>query len=247
MENASYVALSRLVAQQRAMDVMATNIANADTSGYRGERMLFTDWLQRQPGSQEVYSARTVQYTQDRATYRDHQAGGIQYTGNTFDIAIGAAEGFFTVQTANGPRLTRAGRFSPSPTGAIVDQSGNTLLDTGGQPIQLAQGDVNVQIAGDGTVSGINGQIGKIGIVTPADPNQMTAEGATLFRADSPTAPVILPQLTQGAVEGSNIQPVTEMTTMMNDLREFQFVSQFLQAESERQQSAIDKILPHSA
>ena len=111
----------------------------------------------------------------------------------------------------------------------------------------MAPGDVNIQVGADGTISGVNGQIGKVGIVAPSDENRMTAEGATLFRADSNTAPVATPEITQGSVEGSNVQAVSEMTRMMNDLREFQFVSEFIQAESDRQQSAIDKILNHTA
>jgi flagellar basal-body rod protein FlgF len=208
--------------------------------------MLFTDWIQRQTGSSEPASERTVLYTQDRATYRDQQPGGLDNTGNPFDLAIGAATGWFTVRTAQGPRLTRSGHFAVNATGGVVDQAGNALLDTAGQPIQLAPGDVAIHVADDGTISGSNGQIGKIGVVAPSDQNRMTAEGATLFRADVPTAPVAAPQITQGAVEGGNVQAVSEMTRMMNDLREFQFVSEFIQAESDRQQGAIDKILNHT-
>ena len=99
-------------------------------------------------------------------------------------------------------------------------------------------------IAGDGTVSSENGRIGKIGVVKPDDPMQLTAEGATLFRSGTPTSPVPLPGITQGAKEGSNVQPVLELTRMMNDLREFQFTTQLIQAEDDRIQAAIDKILP---
>ena len=130
MQNTSYVALSRLVAQQRAMDVTSVNIANASTPGFRTERMLFTDWIDRQSGSSEPSSERTVLFTQDRATYRDQQAGALDHTGNPFDLAIGAANGWFTVRTAQGPRLTRSGHFAVNATGGVVDMSGNPLLDT---------------------------------------------------------------------------------------------------------------------
>src|SRR5262249_37174958 len=103
--------------------------------------------------------------------------------------------------------------------------------------------DTQVAIAGDGTVSSENGQLGKIGIVRPTDPMRMTAEGSTLFRADTPTVPVPAPGIVQGAVEDANVQPVLEVTRMMDGLRQFQFVSQFIQAEAERQQSVIDKVL----
>jgi flagellar basal-body rod protein FlgF len=242
MDNNTSIALSRLMAQQRAMDVTATNIANASTPGYRAARMLFSDWLLKQQGIGQPAGGTTQTYTQDRATYRDTQPGPVSQTGNPLDIAIGTA-GYFTVQTARGPRLSRAGHFELSSTGAIVDGDGNALLDTAGQPLQIAPADSALSIAGDGTISSQNGRIGRIGIVTPADAQQMQAEGSRLFNATATTtAPVAAPKLTQGALEGSDVQPTLELTRMMSDSREFQFVSQYIQEESDRQQSAIDKI-----
>jgi flagellar basal-body rod protein FlgF len=240
MQNATAVALSALTAQQRALDVTAGNIANANTPGYRSERMVFSDWLLKQPGGQPPGGG-TVTYAQDRATYRDPREGTLSHTGNPFDIAIGT-NGFFTVQTANGPRLTRAGHFELSPGGTIADDQGDALLDTNGRPLQLAPADTEVSIAGDGTISSQNGQIGKIGVVAPADPQKMMAEGGRLFDAVGPTQPVAAPKLAQGAIEGSNVQPTLELTRMMNDLRQFQFITQLLQGESDRQQAAIEKL-----
>ena len=245
MQNTTDIALSRLVAQQRSMDVTANNIANADTPGYKTERVLFSDWLSRQSGTGIAPGDRVLAYTQDRATYRDSQAGALSQTGNPLDIAL-SGNGFFTVQTQAGLRLTRAGRFSLLPDGTIADINGNALLDTAGKPLQLAAGDTDISIAGDGTVSTRTGQIGKIGVVAPNDPNQMRAEGGRLFDPQGPTTPVTTGQVVQGAVENSNVQPVLEMTRMMNELREFQYVTQFVQAESDREQGAIDKITKRS-
>jgi flagellar basal-body rod protein FlgF len=108
----------------------------------------------------------------------------------------------------------------------------------------LSQTDTQITIAGDGTVSSENGQLGRIGVVRATDPMKLVGEGSTQFRADAPTAAIASPGLVQGAIEDSNVQPVLEMTRMMNNLRQFQFMSQFIQAESDRQQSAIDKLLP---
>ena len=126
----------------------------------------------------------------------------------------------------------------------MANSAGNALLDTNGRPVQLSSTDTQIAIAGDGTVSSENGQLAKIGVVRPTDPMQLAAEGNTLFSSGSPTAPVISPGLVQGSMEDFNVQPVLEMTRMMDGLRQFQFVSQFIQAETDRQQSAIDKLLP---
>ncbi len=242
MDNATYVATSRLVAQQRGMDVIAGNIANAGTPGFKAERMLFSDWLSRQHSAGTPRGGETIAFTQDRASYRDTQPGSLGHTGNPFDVAI-TGDGFFTVDTPQGPRLTRAGRFGLMPDGTVADGAGDALLDTNGRPVQIAQADTHITIAGDGTISSENGTIGRIGVVRPADPMRLQAEGDRLLRADTPTVAVASPKLVQGAVEESNVQPVAEMTRMMTGLREFQFVSQFVQGEADRQQSAIDKIL----
>lgn len=246
MEVPSYIALSRLVAQGRALEVTATNMANANTPGFKAERVLFSDWLSKQTGTDAPPGGRTVQFVQDRATYRDQQAGPVQQTGNPFDLALGG-DGYFSVETARGPRLTRAGRFTPMSDGRLGDAEGNALLDTAGQPIRISAADQRITVAADGTVSSENGRIGKVGVVRPSDPMRVTAEGGRTLRADADTVPVDKPQVIQGAVEDSNVQPVLEMTRMMADLREFQFTTQFVQGEADRLQSSIDKITQRKA
>jgi flagellar basal-body rod protein FlgF len=243
MDITTSLAASRLVAQQRAMDITANNIANANTPGYRAERVQFSDWIDQQPGTASPPGGHTVTYTQDRATYRESQPGTLTHTANPLDLAL-TGDGYFTVNTKAGPRLTRDGRFGLLPDGTLADSSGNAVLDVTGKPIRIAPTDTQIAIAGDGSVSSETGPVGKIGIVQPTDPMQLRAEGATDFVSGAPTTPVIAPGIVQGAVEGSNVQPVMEITRMMDDVRQFQFVTQLIQAEGDRQQSTIDKLLP---
>jgi flagellar basal-body rod protein FlgF len=242
MQNITSIALSRLAAQQRSLDVLADNIANAATPGFRGQRMIFADWLVREPAGAEPPGGATIAFTQDRATYRDTRPGPLTHTGNPLDLAIGAPDGFFTVQTPRGVRLTRAGHFELSANGTIVDGDGNALLDTNGRPIRAAPGDTGFSVTGDGTIGSDNGQLGRIAVVRPADPQALRAEGNRLFAAPTPPTPLARPAIVQGAIEDSNVQPIVEMTRMMGDLRSYQFVAQLVQAESDREQAAIDKI-----
>jgi len=243
MDIISNVAISRMVAQQRTMEVVAANIANANTPGFRAQRVQFSDWLSPQRGTDGPRGDKTVAYTQDRATWRDQRTGTLTHTGNPFDLGI-SSNGFFTVRTPNGARLTRDGRFGLMPNGTLADSAGHAVLDNNGQPIVLAQTDTRVSIASDGTVSSENGQLGKIGIVRPTDAMKLAGEGNTLLRADTPTTQVAAPGIVQGSMEDSNVEPVMEMTRMMEGLRQFQFASQFIQAEADRHQSVIDKLLP---
>ncbi len=241
MENPTYIALSKLDAQQRSLDVIASNMANANTVGYKAERVQFSDYLVRQKGSQTAPGGELLSFAQDRATYRDQSPGAMTQTGNPLDLALGGS-GFFSVQTANGTRLTRSGRFGLMSDGTIADSSGNALLDTSGSPIQLPSGESHIQIASDGTISGDNGRIAEIGVVDVTDLNQLIPEGGKLFRSTAAPQAATLPKVVQGAVEESNVQPILELTQMMQTERDFQFVSQFVSSEADRQQNTIDKI-----
>ncbi|MDX2296539.1 MULTISPECIES: flagellar hook-basal body complex protein, partial [Streptomyces] len=124
MDNTSTIALSRLTATQRAVDVISGNIANASTPGYRAERVLFTDWLSPQRGTSIPRGDRTLAYVQDRATWREAAEGTLTHTGNPLDLAL-SGDGYFTVRTDAGTRLTRAGRFTLQNDGAITDAAGH--------------------------------------------------------------------------------------------------------------------------
>lgn len=241
MELPSYVALSYLTAQSRAMEVTAANLANADTAGFKAERVLFSDWLGRQSGVDGSLGRRPVQFAQDRATWRDQADGALQHTGNALDLAI-VGQGFFTVDTPRGPRLTRSGRFTAATDGTITDARGNALLDAAGQRMRLSAGDAGLEVSADGTLTGENGRIGRIGVVGPKDLARLQGEGSTEFVPGDDTAPVAQPHVVQGSVEDSNVEPVTETTRMMNAVRSFQYVSQMIDSEAQRLQSAIDKL-----
>jgi flagellar basal-body rod protein FlgF len=243
MDIPSSVATSRLVAQQRVMEVVAVNIANVNTPGFKAQRVQFSDWLAPLKGTDAPRGDRTIAYTQDRATWREQRAGTLTHTGNPFDLGI-TGDGYFTVRTASGPRLTRDGRFGLMPDGTVADGAGDAVLDSNGRPIVLSSTDTQIAIASDGTVSSENGQLAKIGVVQPTNPMQLAAEGNTLFSSGSPTAAVTSPGVVQGSMEDSNVEPVLEINRMMDGLRQFQFVTQLIQAENDRQQSAIDKPLP---
>jgi flagellar basal-body rod protein FlgF len=242
MDITTALAASRLVAQQRAMDITANNIANANTPGYRTERVQFSDFIDPETGTKSPPGVKSVSYTQDRATYRESQPGSVTHTGNPYDLAL-TGDGYFTVNTKNGPRLTRDGRFGPMPDGTLADASGNPVMDTANKPIRIPTSDVQVSIASDGSITTESGPIAKIGVVQ-TDPMKLQAEGATTFVANAPTTPVTTPGIVQGAMEESNVQPVLEVTRMMDNERQFQFVTQLVQAEGDRQQSTIDKLLP---
>jgi flagellar basal-body rod protein FlgF len=123
MDIPSTVAASRLVAQQRVMEVVAVNIANVNKPGFKAQRVQFSDWLAPLKGTDAPRGDRTIAYTQDRATWREQRAGTLTHTGNPFDLGI-TGDGYCTVRTPQGPRLTRDGRFGLMPDGTVANSAG---------------------------------------------------------------------------------------------------------------------------
>ncbi len=241
MDSPGYIILSRLVAQSRATDVLAHNMANTDTPGFQAQRPVFASFASRaqREGSQDQ---REAAYSWDRATWREGTAGPLQRTGNPLDLALGG-EGFFVVETPRGERYTRSGRFTLDNDGRVTDQEGNAVLNAAGQPLAVPAGDTRITVAGDGTIASESGPLGKVRVVRFADPQRMLAEGDRLFASADAPEDVERAQIVQGAVEGSNVRPILEMTRLTNELREFQMAAQFADKEGERLQGAIDRIL----
>jgi flagellar basal-body rod protein FlgF len=244
MDTPGYIVLSRLTAQQRATDVLAANIANAGTPGFKASHAVFAAELERQPGIAAPPGGQSLAFTWDRATWRDFAPGSLQHTGNPLDLAL-AGEGFFAVQTPRGERFTRAGHFTLSPDSQIVDPEGNPLLGEGGQPLTLPPGAVRIEIKGDGTVSSEQGQIGRLRLVRFDEPQRLAAEGDRLFAPPQGVepGPAERPGVVQGAVEDSNVRPVVELTRLTAGMREFEFAAQFVEKEGERLGTAVDRIL----
>ncbi|RAI56175.1 flagellar hook basal-body protein [Roseicella frigidaeris] len=240
MDTPGYVILSRLGAQLRATQVVAHNLANADTPGFQAERPVFGSVLQKQA---QAAAEPQVSYSIDRATWRETANGPLTTTGNPLDLAL-RCEGYFAVQTAEGEeRYTRAGRFALSGDGKLVDAAGNAVLDTGGMPITLGQADTRLEVLGDGSLRSENGPIAQLRVVRFEQPQRLRPEGDRLFAADETPQPLARPGVVQGAVEGSNVQPVLEMVRMTEEVREFQNAVTFADREGDRLQNAVERIL----
>ncbi|MCB4823714.1 flagellar basal-body rod protein FlgF [Roseicella aerolata] len=240
MDTPGYVILSRLGAQLRATQVLAHNLANADTPGFQAQRPVFAQHLQTPPDGPRGAS---TAYSIDRATWRQATPGPLTTTGNPLDVAL-RGEGFFAVETPGGEeRYTRAGRFGLSPDGRLVDAEGNAALDARGTPIVIGPGDTRIEIQGDGTIRSENGPLGQLRVVRFEAPQKLRAVGDRLFAAEEAPQPVERPGVVQGAVEGSNVRPVLEMVRMTEEVREFQLATSFAEREGERLQTAVERIL----
>ena len=243
MDSPGYILLSRLSLQERSTQALANNIANADTPGFRAMRPIFGQVMVSLRGAGGMRGDSSMSFPQDRATWRDMSQGSLQTTGNKLDVALDG-DGFFVVETPKGERYTRAGRFSIGANGRLVDQEGNAVLDSQKRPISFSAQDTQIEITKSGTIQSENGEIAQLQVVRFEKPQNLMAEGNRLFDAQSEApVPVERPKVVQGALEGSNISPILEMTRLTAEMREFQYASMFTEREGERITNAVERIM----
>jgi flagellar basal-body rod protein FlgF len=248
MENTLLVGLSRQMVLERELDVVANNMANVNTNGFKADHSLFEEYLNS--GAHEdnfLRPDRRVSYVQDRGTFHDFAQGSPQLTSNPLDIAIDG-NAFLAVQTAGGERYTRDGNLQLNSQGQLVTASGDPLLGTSG-PIVFQPTDHDINISPDGTVSVLEGSShtdsvrGKLRLVNFADAQKLLKQGGNLFSDEGAIAqPDVRSTIRQGYVEKSNVNSVVEMSRMVEIMRTYTQVANLLQEQSDMHKNAIEKL-----
>ena len=249
MENTLLVGLSRQMVLERQMDVVANNVANVNTSGYKADRSMFQEYLAS--GAHEdnfLTPDRRVSYVQDRATFHDFSQGAVEETRNPLDVAIDGG-GFLVVQTPAGERYTRDGALQINNQGQLVTAGGNPVLGNSG-PIVFQSTDKQVSIASDGNITVLEGTSrvdsvrGKLRVVSFAQAQNLQKEGSNLYSAGqgNTAQPDASSKLRQGFVERSNVNSVLEMSRMIEVTRTYTQISNLLQQQSDLHKTAIDKL-----
>ncbi|SMX40341.1 flagellar hook-basal body complex protein [Octadecabacter ascidiaceicola] len=233
MENATYTALTRQSGLMNEMRIVANNIANLSTTGFRSEGVIFAEHVKALGPNDPSLSMATASARETLSSQ-----GTLTQTGGSFDLAI-EGDGFFLVATPQGERLTRAGAFTPNENGDLVTPEGYNVLDAGGAPVFVPQGAGPVGIAPDGTISAGGQPVGQIGLVNPINLAGMVREDGVRFRADDGHEPALEGRMLQGFVEESNVDPVLEISRMIEVQRAYELGQSFLDKEDERIRSAI--------
>lgn len=247
MENTLLVALSRQMALRNELDVVANNMANVNTRGFRREEMQFQEYLMP-IASADGFPApdQHLSYVQDRDTFHDLQRGPIEQTGNPLDVSLDG-EAFFTVQSPDGQgeRYTRNGSFQIDKDGRLVTGEGLSVLGDSG-PITLDPQDPTITIAADGTVSNKDGTRGHLKLATFADQQALIKQGDTLFAAPTDQAPQAVPigsiRVMQGMAEGSNVRAVLEMSRMIEINRAYSSLAALIQHNDDMRKSAVERL-----
>ncbi len=241
MDNALYIGLSRQMVLRREMDIVANNIANADTAGFKVESLM-TKTEPKAPAFTQG-GPRPVKFVIADGVARDFGQGALRKTDAPLDMGI-EGEGFFRVTTADGERFTRDGRFRTDPVGRLVTQGGDPVMDDGGGEIAVDPEKGQVSIAEDGTVSQGNERIGKVGVFTFETLSTLEKTGDNLYRntSNQQPAPALEARVRQGMLEGSNVQPILEITRMIEVSRAYESMAKMMDANADLSRRSVERM-----
>lgn len=234
MENSGYVTLTRQSGLMRELQVIANNIANQATTGFRQEGVIFSEHVKRIEGSDSLSMA------MGNVRNTSMLQGTLDQTGAPFDLAI-EGDGFFLIETPAGQRLTRAGAFTPDANGELVTPEGYRVLDAGGAPIFVPPNS-DIAIGRDGTMSQDGNPIAQIGLWQPVDPLTMIREDGVRFRTEAGVEPTPDARVLQGFLEQSNVDPLMQVARMIEVQRAYELGQSFLENEHERIRNLVQNI-----
>ena len=241
MDNALYIGLSRQMTLRRELDIVANNIANANTTGFKTEDLMVR--TEAAKPARTLGGTNPVKFVLDDGVVRDFTQGAMTKTGGDFDLAI-EGQGFFKVQTAAGERYTRDGRFTTNPEGKLVTQTGNPVLDEGGGEILIDPKQGPVTVGKDGIVSQGPLALGKIGVVRADDLSTLSKDGDNLYRNTSNAALQQAPNAVvhQGMLESSNVQSVVQITKLIEVQRAYESMAKMMDNTAELTRSAVERL-----
>jgi flagellar basal-body rod protein FlgF len=239
MDNTLYVSLSRQMTLRKELDVVANNIANADTVGFKVESLMVANDPETPAATP---SARPIQFSAVNGLARDFSQGALTQTGGSLDLGL-RGEGFFQVQTANGTRYTRDGRFSLDAQGQIVTAAGDPVLGDGG-PLTVDPTKGPPLIGPDGTVVQGKQSVGKISVVRFASLSALQKDGGGYFEnvSNIGSQPAQDTKVEQGMVENSNVNPITQITRLIEVSRAYEQISNIMDGNSSLYNEAIQRL-----
>ena len=239
MENGLYIGLSRQMALQKKMDLVANNIANVNTPGYRADKMLFEEYIYKTNTENQEKISMVLDYGQ----FKDTAIGPMTHTGNPLDVALDGP-GYMMVETPEGTKYTRAGNFTINNEGILVTPAGNAVLNNGEGQITIPEGAKEIVITGTGEIVTDQGAVGQIGIVEFGNAQMLKSTGDGYYRVEGGevSTPAERTVMKQHMLEGSNVKAVLEMTDLIEISRQYQSNQRALQNEHELQRSTIQKL-----
>jgi flagellar basal-body rod protein FlgF len=234
-----YVAASAQIAIDRRMEAIANNIANANTAGYRAAGVKFEATMAK-------VGEENVAFASPGTVYIVRDSGPVNYTGNSLDVAVDG-DGWLAMQTPNGTAYTRDGRMHITAFGQLQSVAGYPMLDLGGGPITIDPSAGPVTIGENGTISQNGKPIGGLGLfLIPKDAAlaRQDNSGVVPSKPAEPVEDFTANSIRQGYVEGSNVNPILEMTRLIEVSRAFDQAATAIDQSDNMSQEAIRTLSP---
>jgi flagellar basal-body rod protein FlgF len=243
MDNTTYIALSRQTALWNQLEVVANNLANVNTTGFKGTDTLFSQYLVKVPQNDRTFKDK-VAFTHDFGLVRNLAQGTFNYTSNVYDLAI-QGDGYFVTQGAapgQPDRYTRAGNFTIDAQGQLVTQDGRPVLSVNNAAITIPPTAGQITVQGDGAIIDEAGeQIDQLRVVRfEIERNLKQIDGTSFVAEDQQPINIPNPKVAQGVLEDSNVNGVAEMTKLIALNRTYADVARMVETEDERKRKASD-------
>jgi flagellar basal-body rod protein FlgF len=233
MESSISLALATQLATRRRLEVVAHNIANASTTGFRVEGQVLGT-MPRDGGD----DTRLV-YPIDRGSFTDQRPGAVARTGRDLDVAVDGS-GFLAVEAAGGRRLTRDGRLTVGSDGTLRGAGGGVVASTGGGALIVPEAARRIEITPDGTVLADAVELGRLALFAIDGVRGLERSGDGLLSAEGA---VLMPEgrVVQGSLERSNVQPVQELVDLIELQRGYERAERIIDGEDERIRKIVDR------
>lgn len=239
MDNLQLLAVQTQRVLQRRLETAANNLANVSTSGFKADALL-TEMDARRP-ARSAAAPTDVRFVRDVGLARDMSQGAITRTGEALDVAI-EGDGFFMVQANGVTRYTRDGAFHLDSSGQLLNGAGDLVLNSGGSPIVFDPQGERPQIGADGAILIAGSEVGRLGVVSVGDERALEKVGDNLFSADRTSTGEFTGKVVQGALESSNVNPVLELTRVIEISRAYESAARIVRNGDDLRQRTIERL-----
>jgi flagellar basal-body rod protein FlgF len=237
MDPLAAMAASGMRSRMESLDLLANNIANASTGGYKADREFYS--LYAAPEADNEGTTMPV----IQRLYTDLSQGALQATGNSLDVAL-SGKGFFAVQGPSGPLYTRSGNFRLAADGKLISAEGYPVRGTGGAPIKLP-GTQPIEISSDGTVTQDGQAIGQLQVADFTSGAGLSKHGNNYFRAADSAGQVAMPTGTtveQGKLEASNSGTAESAVRLISIMRQFEMLQKAATMGTDMDKQAVEQV-----